>query len=58
MKPDTYKLLEQCIEIGTALGLQRAHKHNDNPTAEDYEAKIHAAIMEQICEWFHFDDIH
>lgn len=58
MRPDSYKLLEQCVQTGIALGLHRALKHNDNPTAEDYETKIHAAIMEQIAEWFHFDDIH
>ena len=55
MKPDTYKLIEKCIEDGVAYGLHRAYKHTDKPTAEQVQEKIRQAIMNEICEWFKFD---
>ena len=55
MKPNTYRLLEMCIESGVAYGLTRAYKHNDKPTAEQIEEKIRQAIMHEICEWFEFE---
>lgn len=57
MKPDTYKLVEQCVENGVAYGWFRAHKHNDEPTAEQIQEKITQAVMHEICEWFKFEDI-
>lgn len=55
MKPDTYKLIEMCVQSGVAYGLTRAYKHNDKPTAEQIEEKIRQAIMHEICEWFEFE---
>jgi hypothetical protein len=55
MKPDTYKLIEQCVENGVAYGWLRAHKYNDEPTAEQIQEKITQAVMREICEWFEFD---
>lgn len=57
MKPDTYKLVEQCVENGVAYGWLRAHKHNDEPTAEQIQEKIRQAVMHEICEWFRFDPV-
>jgi hypothetical protein len=55
MKPDTYKLIEQCVESGVAYGLTRAYKHTDKPTSEQMKEKITQAVMHEICEWFQFD---
>lgn len=55
MKPDIYKLIEQCVENGVAYGWLRAHKHTDTPTPEQIQEKIRQAIMSEICEWFQFD---
>ena len=55
MKPDTYKLIQHCVESGVAYGLTRAYKHTDAPTAEQIEDKVVQAIMSEICEWFEFE---
>ena len=57
MKPNTYRLLEMCVESGVARGLHRAYKHNDQPTAEQIEEKVTQAVMHEICEWFKFDPV-
>ena len=56
MKPNTYRLIEQCVETGIELGFNRAHKHNDSPTREQLLEQIHRAVMTEVCEWFEFDD--
>lgn len=56
MKPNAYKLLMQCVETGIALGWNRAHKHNDEPSEEAIKLAIERAIETEICEWFDFDD--
>lgn len=57
MKPDIYKLIEMCVENGVAYGWLRAHKHNEQPTAEQIQEKITQAVMHEICEWFKFDPV-
>lgn len=56
MKPKLIPLLEHCIETGISLGYNRAFKHNDKPTKEEFEHEIHKAIMNEIYEWFDFDE--
>lgn len=56
MKPDTYKLLMHCIEVGIQIGWRRAHKHNDTPDEEAIKLAIENAIQTEICEWFKFND--
>lgn len=58
MKPDIYKLLEQCVENGVKSGLHRVYKHDDEPSTEAIVDKITQAVMTEVCEWFHFDEIH
>lgn len=57
MKPDTYKLIEMCVESGVARGLHRAYKYNDKPTVEQIEDQVVQAIMFEIGEWFKFDPV-
>ena len=55
MKPDTYKLIERCVEDGVTSGLHRAFKHSDQQLIEEVAEKIRQAIMHEICEWFEFE---
>ena len=55
MKPDTYKLIQMCVEAGVTRGLRRAYKHNDEPTDEQIHYAIKQEVMLEICEWFKFD---
>lgn len=55
MKPKFYPLLERCVEDGVARGVRQAHKHNDDPTDEGLAAAVETAVMEEIHEWFDFD---
>lgn len=57
MKPNYYKIIEDCIATGTSLGYERAHKHDDKPHSQVIEEKIITAIMEQINENFVFDTL-
>lgn len=57
MKPNYYKLIEDCVATGTSLGYQRAHKHDDKPERAVLEEKIIEAIMQQISENFIFDTL-
>lgn len=58
MRPDSYKLLDMCVENGINLGYRRAYKHNDNPSEEVLKEQIQIAIMNEISEWFIFESIH
>lgn len=55
MKARTLKLLERCIEDGLASGWMRAHKHSDNPDAEHVQDSQYLAILNEIHEWFEFE---
>jgi hypothetical protein len=57
LKPDTYKLLMHCIEVGVEIGWRRAHKHNDEPDEDAIKIAIETAIQNEICEWFEFDKV-
>jgi hypothetical protein len=57
MKPKLIPVLEDCIEVGLKLGINRAHKHIDNPTDKQICEQQHAAIMAEIWERFDFEEI-
>jgi hypothetical protein len=52
MQPKFMPVLEMCVENGIALGLARAHKHNDNPNVDQIQDQILQAVMSEIYEWF------
>jgi hypothetical protein len=56
MKPKTYKLLEECITNGTQFGINRAFKHTDNPSKEAIQELVVCGTMNEICEWFDFEE--
>ena len=56
MKPKLWPLLDMCIESGVTLGLNRAYKHDDNPSTEVIKEHIQREIINQIYEWFDFEE--
>lgn len=56
MKVKTRKLLEDCIEKGVMFGWNRAHKHLENPSQDVVLDHIQREIMNEIDEYFSFDD--
>lgn len=56
MQPKTLKLIEHCIEIGIDRGFHKAYKHNDNPGQPLIKESISMAIMDEIYEWFEFQE--
>lgn len=56
MKPDLYKILSRNIEEGIAYGWSRSHKYIDDPTPDHIKDQIHEAVMNEICEYFQFED--
>lgn len=57
MKPKFLPVLEMCIESGVRLGINRAYKHDDNPTPDTIIENINREILNQLYEWFDFEEI-
>lgn len=56
MKPKYYEILSDCVQKGISLGWHRAHKHDNNPDEDYILDHIENNIMNQICEYFTFDE--
>ena len=56
MKAKEYNLIAEYIENGVMLGWNRAHKHNDEPDPQHVRECIERAVLNEICEWFDFED--
>lgn len=56
MKPRSYPILVQAIESGALYGYRSAFKHKENPDEADVVHSISNAILNEISEWFSFDD--
>lgn len=57
MKPNTFRIIQEAVENGVALGYNRAYKHSDAPSEEVMKQQIYEAVMNEICEWFVFDEV-
>ena len=55
MKVKEYRFMEECVERGTDLGIARAHKHTDTPSATKIVEEVVAAVMTEIAEGWDFD---
>lgn len=55
MKPKEYAVLQYAVELGVSLGWNRAHKHVDEPTADQIKEAIERAVTNEITEWFDFE---
>jgi hypothetical protein len=56
MKVKTLVILEQAINEGVLRGYRRAHKHIENPTELMICDHIEMCVMEQIHEYFDFEE--
>jgi hypothetical protein len=56
MKPKLHKIIERCIDNGIERGWNAAHKHVDNPFPDDIKGFISDKIMEELYEYFTFDE--
>jgi hypothetical protein len=56
MKPNTYKILTECIDNGIKAGWFKAHKHTDTPTPEQVWDSISHYVMLEVCDYFIFDN--
>lgn len=54
MKPKTYEILTQCIEVGIKIGIARANKH-EPPSEEKLQDDIYTEIVNQIHQFFCFE---
>ena len=56
MTPKFTQLLETCILDGVILGHKRAYKYNDAPSESDINQSIVTEVLNEIHEWFDFDE--
>jgi hypothetical protein len=56
MRIRAYPVLCRAVEEGVAYGWRRAHKHIDTPDVKSIEEQIVTAVLNEICEYFNFDD--
>lgn len=56
LKVRAYPVLCRAIEDGVTYGWRRAHKHIDAPDARTIEEPIVTAVINEICQYFDFDD--
>lgn len=56
MKVRAYDVLRRAVEEGAEYGWRRAHKHTDTPDEETIKDQIVTAILNEICEYFDFDN--
>jgi hypothetical protein len=57
MKAKEYNLIAQCVETGVMLGWNRAHKYSNYPDPEAIRDAIEQAVLNEICEWFDFEEV-
>ena len=56
MRVRAYDVLRRSIEEGVEYGWRRAHKHTDTPDAEAIKDQLVTAILNEVAEYFDFDD--
>jgi len=57
MKAKEYNLIAQCVETGMMLGWHLVHKHDATPDPERIRDAIEQAVLNEICEWFDFEEV-
>ncbi len=56
MRARAYDVLRRAIEEGIEYGWRRAHKHTDTPDADAIKDQIVTGILNEVSEYFDFDD--
>jgi hypothetical protein len=52
MKPKFTRLLEQCVEDGVYMGIQRAYKHDQDVSTDHLAQQVILEVMNELDEWF------
>lgn len=55
IRVNAYEVFARAVETAIEYGWNRAHKHNDEPSADTIKGEIETAIMNDVCEVFFFD---
>jgi len=53
-----YNVMEMAVSAGVEYGYNRAHKHTDSPSEDQIKEAIIKAVMDEICEWFVFEEVY
>ncbi len=53
-----YNVMEMAVSAGVEYGYNRAHKHTDSPSEDQIKEAIIKAVMDDICEWFVFEEVY
>ena len=53
-----YNVMQMAVSTGVEYGYNRAHKHTDIPSEEQIKEFIIKAVMDDICEWFVFEEVY
>lgn len=56
MKVNSFAVLDRAVETGIRAGWERAHKHTATPAPYAIQDEIARAVMNEICEYFKFDE--
>jgi len=56
MKPKFHRLLEQCVEDGVYMGLQRAHVNGEGVSTDHIANHVILEVMNELSEWFDFEE--
>jgi hypothetical protein len=57
LKPNTYKALQRAVEDGASYAWHsRIFKYEENPSDESAIETITQCIMNEICDWFDFEE--
>ena len=52
LRVDAYRVADDAVERGIAYGWMRAHKHTDTPSPDHVREQIHAAVMNELSDYF------
>jgi hypothetical protein len=53
-----YNVMQMAVSAGVEYGYNRAHKHTDSPSEDQIKEFIIKAVMDDICEWFVFEEVY
>ncbi len=53
---NAYSIIAEAVEVGAALGVNRAYKHTDKPDREAIANAVSEAIMGALCDVLSFDE--
>lgn len=56
VKVNVYRVLSDAMDIACVMGVNRAHKHNDDPSKDDIADSVYTEVMNTINDILHFGE--